>query len=74
MEHISTVDIGSVTEAPASGYATSDTSTAGHTYAIQLSDGTYALIQPTTYGGTLPSHQRLAIYTRRIEREIFKNS
>jgi hypothetical protein len=50
------VSIDSVTEAPASGY-TADVmiTTAGHTYALQLSDGTYALVYCTTLGGIAPS-------------------
>jgi len=42
------VSIDSVTEAPASGYSTDGTATAGHTYALQLSDGTYTLVYITS--------------------------
>lgn len=48
IEDLGAVSIDSVTEAPASGYSTDGTATAGHTYALQLSDGTYTLVYITS--------------------------
>ncbi|MBU1869294.1 MAG: hypothetical protein KJ818_02375 [Candidatus Omnitrophica bacterium] len=46
--------INSVAEAPAAGYNTTDTPTVGHTYALELADGTYALVYITSLSGALP--------------------
>ncbi|MFZ5802796.1 MAG: hypothetical protein ACOY3K_06810 [Candidatus Omnitrophota bacterium] len=49
------VGIDSVTEAPLTGYADQVGANEGNTYAIRLSDGTYALVQSTAWGGAVPS-------------------
>jgi hypothetical protein len=55
IQDLGAISINSVTEAPASGYTADGTATAGHTYALQLSDGTYALVYTTSLGSGVPS-------------------
>ncbi|MFA6600003.1 MAG: hypothetical protein WC352_03205 [Candidatus Omnitrophota bacterium] len=47
------VGIDTVTEVPLSGYTTSVGALEGNTYAIKLADGTYALVQSTSWAGAL---------------------
>jgi hypothetical protein len=54
IQDLGAVSIDSVTEAPASGYNTIDTPTLAHTYALQLSDGTFALVYINTLPGIPP--------------------
>ncbi len=57
IQDLGVVDINSVASVPASGYAAQAGAEDGHCYAIELSDGTYALVRPTVYppnGSALP--------------------
>ena len=51
---IGAVDINSVAEAPAAGYANQVQPVSEQTCAIRLSDGTYALVQPTAWNWGVP--------------------
>ncbi|MFH1063152.1 MAG: hypothetical protein V1747_09765 [Candidatus Omnitrophota bacterium] len=48
LQDLGAVGIDGVTSVPSGGYAAQVPWMAGHTFAIELSDGTYALVQPTT--------------------------
>lgn len=54
IQDMGSVSIDSVSSVPSSGYGAAVGWMAGHTYAIELSDGTYALVQPTTDPASFP--------------------